>query len=488
MKNIFFVIVLLFLLNSLVLAQDPAVNYIQAFPEKSMVKTGQEFDVLVRINTGKLSVYSASFILDYGDTYNLDVVSVSGGDFLGSDTLFAAIIKEANSDVHISISQKGEASGNVGIGTLAIVRFRANNAANMDIRTVNLYCFELDIRDPNTKVLNISNTSSQLTIAETFVWPGDADNNGMVNEADILQIGLHFNQTGNARPNASFDWKAQPMSFWNDTTAMYVDATGDGRIKINDMPAIGFNYGLTHFSIMPITSPLILLDKIAADNKLYAIANRVGNEVTVSVIAKAAQDLFGISFKIFYNPAELSFIDAYNGEYMPGGIFFKHVDTNQGLLASAVTLTRGEDGVTDTKSVMIARFNMLDNDLNLHFQDVVAYNTAGNRIEFEVTDLSEVLGVKDEIAPTEYSLAQNYPNPFNPTTTIRYTLPRASTVTLIIYNVLGQKVISLVNSHQNPGTYTVPVNASELSDGIYFYTLSAGAGTFTQTKTMMLVK
>jgi len=85
-----------------------------------------------------------------------------------------------------------------------------------------------------------------------------------------------------------------------------------------------------------------------------------------------------------------------------------------------------------------------------------------------------------------FELAQNYPNPFNPTTTIRYQIPTAETVSLKVYDVLGKEVATLVSGRQEAGNYAVPFNASGLSSGMYFYRLQAGS--FVETRKMMLVK
>ncbi|MFN3345366.1 MAG: T9SS type A sorting domain-containing protein, partial [Chloroherpetonaceae bacterium] len=85
-----------------------------------------------------------------------------------------------------------------------------------------------------------------------------------------------------------------------------------------------------------------------------------------------------------------------------------------------------------------------------------------------------------------FALEQNYPNPFNPTTVIAYQLPVASEVKLEVYDVLGRKVMSLVNGRQEAGAYRYTLNAATLSSGVYFYRLQAG--NFVSTKKMMLVK
>ena len=97
------------------------------------------------------------------------------------------------------------------------------------------------------------------------------------------------------------------------------------------------------------------------------------------------------------------------------------------------------------------------------------------------------VGVNDKInVPIEYSLEQNYPNPFNPATTISYSIPNAGNVSLRIFNVLGQEVRSLINEYQNAGTYRVSFDASSLTSGVYFYSLTSD--NFVQVKKMLLVK
>ena len=91
----------------------------------------------------------------------------------------------------------------------------------------------------------------------------------------------------------------------------------------------------------------------------------------------------------------------------------------------------------------------------------------------------------DEL-PTEVSLSQNYPNPFNPQTTIEYALPAAGDVTLIVYDMLGREVTTLLNGPQTAGRHTVNFDAAHLSNGTYVYRLVAPNKTI--TRTMVLVK
>jgi hypothetical protein len=107
--------------------------------------------------------------------------------------------------------------------------------------------------------------------------------------------------------------------------------------------------------------------------------------------------------------------------------------------------------------------------------------------------LAELIGIKQisELVPSKYSLFQNYPNPFNPTTKIRFSLPSHSEggiqdVKLVIFDVLGREIATLVNEQLKPGTYETDWDASNYPSGVYFYKLQAGE--FTSTKKLMLIK
>jgi len=96
------------------------------------------------------------------------------------------------------------------------------------------------------------------------------------------------------------------------------------------------------------------------------------------------------------------------------------------------------------------------------------------------------LARKDGNSPRVFALEQNYPNPFNPKTMISYQLAMNSKVELSIYNLLGQKVSTLVNKKQMTGNYTVEWDASGFASGIYYYHFKAGD--FEQVKKMVLIK
>ena len=78
-----------------------------------------------------------------------------------------------------------------------------------------------------------------------------------------------------------------------------------------------------------------------------------------------------------------------------------------------------------------------------------------------------------EVLPLTFGLDQNYPNPFNPVTTIRFTLPSRSRVSLKLFNILGQQIDILADGEYRAGEHKVAFNAEQFSSGIYFYRLEA---------------
>ena len=143
--------------------------------------------------------------------------------------------------------------------------------------------------------------------------------------------------------------------------------------------------------------------------------------------------------------------------------------------------TNSGEGSND-ENVVLVQDNSVDNQYLQEFAQRY-YDFGGTDSIRIITDVVEIPGN----IPSEFSLAQNYPNPFNPTTKIHFSLPLQSKVTLNIYNILGEKVVTLLdNVSTNAGAYEVQLDASQLASGIYFYQLTTE--TFSATHKMMLLK
>jgi hypothetical protein len=127
--------------------------------------------------------------------------------------------------------------------------------------------------------------------------------------------------------------------------------------------------------------------------------------------------------------------------------------------------------------------------------DIIIQDITGKELNVRLSDGEELsisnssiskLKVSGELIVKDCRLEQNYPNPFNPSTTINFSIPKTTEVTLTVYNTLGQKVIELVNEQLETGYYSFKWEAGDAASGIYIYQLKAGE--FIQSKKMILIK
>ena len=92
--------------------------------------------------------------------------------------------------------------------------------------------------------------------------------------------------------------------------------------------------------------------------------------------------------------------------------------------------------------------------------------------------------------PEEFSLKQNYPNPFNPTTTIEYSIPFHSDVSIKVYDLPGREIATVVSEEKAPGNYKIIFNGNRMSSGVYFYRMICNYGTrkYSEVKKLLLLK
>ena len=174
---------------------------------------------------------------------------------------------------------------------------------------------------------------------------------------------------------------------------------------------------------------------------------------------------------------------------------------NTTAFEAVVTVKYTDTQLTDAggpaeSTLRLLRFNEADSTwrhLNTTV-DTVANTVSATTTAFSTWSLASVTptGIETpDFAPSSYALEQNFPNPFNPETTIRYTLREKGPVRLVIYNIMGQTVRTLVDGVQPAGRYRVfwdgkNVSGRPVASGVYLYRLSAGA--FSESKQMLLLK
>lgn len=141
----------------------------------------------------------------------------------------------------------------------------------------------------------------------------------------------------------------------------------------------------------------------------------------------------------------------------------------------------------ETREVAIHVFPLDNLGTGYVQMQAATFRNPNNRITVDFTAIVNPTSVEDEnTVVNNYYLAQNYPNPFNPSTRINFGLKNPGNVEISVYNILGNKVATLVNGYKSAGRHTVVFNASSLSSGTYFYKLVTNE--FSLTKKMLMLK
>ncbi|MCU7497454.1 MAG: T9SS type A sorting domain-containing protein, partial [Ignavibacteria bacterium] len=132
------------------------------------------------------------------------------------------------------------------------------------------------------------------------------------------------------------------------------------------------------------------------------------------------------------------------------------------------------------------------NNGKFKYLDIIVQPGEVKEVEFQLDwvlpDNTQIQGVEahDGLGEMKYSLSQNYPNPFNPATSISYSIEKAGPVKILVYDLLGNKIATIVNEFQNAGTHKVSFDATGLTSGVYLYTIESGS--FRSTRKMTLMK
>ncbi len=212
-----------------------------------------------------------------------------------------------------------------------------------------------------------------------------------------------------------------------------------------------------------------------------------------TIVVKENAPVTGINFILYSIPDSgyarvAGVVKDVHGNKIQGAMAFA-VNQNNMVISFAASNSEGVYTLPDlppgTYNIYFEKAGFRENNIsNLNLDYANNLSATEN-----VTITSEaVTEVKDnnQTGLRNFELYQNYPNPFNPTTVIKYVVPQKSLVKLTVYNIIGQKIKTLVNQIKNPGVYSVNFNAGKLPSGIYFYTLTAGNKTL--TKRMVLIK
>ncbi|MCB9473018.1 MAG: T9SS type A sorting domain-containing protein [Candidatus Delongbacteria bacterium] len=305
-------------------------------------------------------------------------------------------------------------------------------------------------------------TGSAQAITFTGDVPSDFTGAGVVAVADNVDVGIPVQAppltvSGWEVVNVAFelDANADELHIGLDFAGIAGDADGDG-FEGNTAAWLASNQGFDMPNLMGTEAICIGLD-----------LDQSGSTDIVAGVG-ATTDILGYSVSTFVNMGLLPFSF---GAPLPG---------NQGphLFGNDVEMT------ISNLSSLVAYGNELCFNFS-GFSGSYADDGIGEDFLMGEVCLTTRTGATEDVV-SGFGLEANYPNPFNPTTSIRFNMGETANAELAVFNMAGQKVATLVNGLVGAGSHEVTFDASNLSSGVYFYTLNSGS--IVETRKMILTK
>lgn len=355
----------------------------------------------------------------------------------------------------------------------------------------------------NFSFSNVANGTYTLTAATSKAWPSAG-----VNATDALLVSQAY--AGSASLSA-IQFKAADVNLSNsvnNTDALLIVRRYAGLISSFDAGNWVFSSATVNVSDADVAQNLSTLAAGDVNGSINSGLNKqpvgatLDNDGTINIDPKAESfvlpvkigedvKLGAISLRFTYPKDQATFEGISS---VANGLVSN--DDNGVISIAWVDLTGGKEplNLKSNSDLFTIKFKTTPNfkeksnfALKLEAENSELANSDGEVIPNALLKSSSVSAV----VPTEFALEQNYPNPFNPSTVIQYSLKEKAQVNLVVYNVLGQIVSTLVDQVQEASTYKVNFNGANLSSGAYFYKItvkSESGAEFTQVNRMMLLK
>ncbi|MFK7923324.1 MAG: T9SS type A sorting domain-containing protein [Bacteroidia bacterium] len=311
-----------------------------------------------------------------------------------------------------------------------------------------------------SNVTGVAHFSFQTTPIDT-VWPGDANDDLIANNMDYLALGQAFGSSGPARPNASLNWQAEPVSSWSNTLPSgvnyaHTDTDGSGTVDLDDTLAVTLNYGLTHNKSGGVelfgATPLLIIPDLSS----YLPGDTVDAPIILGVDTLVADSVYGIAFTINYDPAlidsaslQIDFSNSWLGNKNQDMITLDRDDFSNGQVDLALSRTdqterTGFGQIAKIRVVMIDDISgkdLIRDTLRLEITNVRLIRLDDTDIPYD-TEIAEVVLTQEvtALADFESDFWTVYPNPAQDQIVIKAKRSAKRQTKLTLYNSQGQIV------------------------------------------------
>jgi len=342
--------------------------------------------------------------------------------------------------------------------------------------------------DPGVSVADIIKIRRHLAMLEVFDTPyklvaADVNLSGSVSVADIIKIRRYLAMLEDLLSgNWIFIDSAYAITESNWSTAPQIVDVSLAGADVTDASFVGVRKGDVNntWSPVKVTKPVSAASAAIQVGDVYGT---VGETISLPITVQKETELAGVELHFDYDASQLSFVKATSN--LPGELTLNNTKGTVHLIWEDID---NVVSTSDNQTLVNLQFKVLPgltNVTDIELTSAELVNLIGTPYSLEIENGRVTRGTAPTL-PKEFSLEQNRPNPFNPITEISFSLPTASDVHLDIYNIMGQRVATLVDGFLEAGRHTCIWDAGQAASGVYFYRLQAG--TFTAGRKMILLK
>jgi hypothetical protein len=439
-------------------------------PDGAPLSPGDTAQVEIRLrhtDAGLPTVSGAGLTLSF-DTRWLRFVGLTPSPLFGTDTLLLVRVADDAQSVSFASTQRA-GDGIRGDHVLFTARFVGTDIGSIEVAEMRLD--ETLILLSDGQLLQPDSEEGALDVAPEVVWPGDANQDGQVDETDLLAIAMHFGRTGPPRPDTSMTFTPHASHRWGSSDAPHADVNGDGVVDMRDalsVPSLHPAYPpdqptLTRISL-PFAQPgdRILLE-LAVDGELLGVAARFRIPSTLRMTATPDISPWSDSHMLLTH--------------------LRH-EPETGLMGVVVTRTRLGVPLVDGASRLRLTFDVPDG-LNIPSDiELVSVSALSSSLalltptaRLDVNRLTDLPDAPAADRPMRLELHPNHPNPFNPTTLLRYDVAEDGWVRLSVFDLAGREIMVLADGHHAVGAHVLRFDASELASGVYVCRLQSESET-----------